>query len=97
MKDLSIMMRRLLCVSHRRVIARIPAIIEEYEEAKRGPYTGEATLVNGNLQQRGNIRSVYSILVELSKIIHESLYLLHVPRQPHSRKDAFRIYEQYLH
>ncbi|QPC59847.1 hypothetical protein HYE67_002078 [Fusarium culmorum] len=59
-------------------------------------HSGFLTRTMLRCEQRSNERSVYQCFCELSKLIHQSLYLLYSPGKPLTARGLLSIYTEYL-
>jgi len=69
-------------------------ILGDIENSPWIPY--DAGLSDFPYAQPSNVLSVYTCLCELSQIVHQSLYLRHLPNQLYGPRDAWNNYTQYL-
>ena len=89
-------MRRVPHLSFHELPTIQPTRPEPEEHRKWVPYTGDGLEVDENLTQMSNARIIHLAMCSLFKILHESLYSLHVPESLLRSQDVLKIYTQYL-
>ncbi|KAH6976627.1 fungal-specific transcription factor domain-containing protein, partial [Ilyonectria destructans] len=73
-----------------------PAIIDDIETSLWVPYTDDGARLQHSWEQPANVRSVYKCFCELSELVHQALYVLHMPTKPLTARDLLSLYTQYL-
>ncbi|KAH8600174.1 fungal-specific transcription factor domain-containing protein [Bisporella sp. PMI_857] len=92
----SLILRSIPHLSPKGFRAAKPSVLESEETFDWIPYTGEKDSYNTTLQQQGNRSSVYMALCNLFEVVHNSLYILHVPGKVLGSYALIDIYADYL-
>ncbi|KAH7113500.1 fungal-specific transcription factor domain-containing protein, partial [Dactylonectria estremocensis] len=73
-----------------------PAIIDDIETSPWVPYTDDGARLQHSWEQPANVRSVYKCFCELSELVYQAIYVLHMPTKPLTARDLLSLYTQYL-